>query len=137
MWGAVLSLLGRGAGAVGEYQSKKQDLKTLKLTNEFRIQEAKTLAEVARWQHAASTETNWDLQALQESRFSWKDEAWTVVFMIILLAHFVPFTQPYMDRGWIALQSAPEWVQIAFPLMIAASFGIRWGMKSLVNLKKS
>ena len=43
---------------------------------------------------------------------------------------FIPFTQPYVEEGFAALDRTPEWFQWAMYASIGASFGIR-GIKGI------
>ena len=41
---------------------------------------------------------------------SWKDEFWSIIFGAILIASFLPFSQPYVKEGFIFLEeSTPHW----------------------------
>ena len=68
----------------------------------------------------------------QASDNSWKDEAWTILFIIIIGMCFVPPLQPFVRDGFEALETTPEWFQYAVYASIAASFGLR----SLKGIKK-
>jgi len=63
----------------------------------------------------ATGEISWEQAAIEASNNSWKDEAWTVAFIAIVLGSFIPGIQPYMA----------QWFQWAMYASIAASFGIR------------
>ena len=73
----------------------------------------------------ASGEIDWEIMALEASKESWKDELWTVVFVVILVANFVPSIQPYMQAGFANLEATPLWVQMGMGASISASFGIK------------
>lgn len=73
----------------------------------------------------ASGDIDWEVEALRASQNSWKDELWTVVFVLILVANFVPQLQPYMQQGWDNLSATPLWVQLGIGASISASFGIK------------
>ena len=70
-------------------------------------------------------EIDWEQSAIEASRDSWKDELWTVVFVLILATNFVPSLQDTMARGFTNLETIPLWVQWGMYASIAASFGIR------------
>ena len=63
--------------------------------------------------------------AIWASKGSYKDEAWTIVFILILAGNFVPSFQDTMARGFANLETTPLWVQWGMYASIAASFGIR------------
>ena len=98
------------------------------LTNRAESSAAKTKAKVARVEAEArlmENEAGWEKVMAAGARDSWKDEAWTLCFIAIVIACFVPFTQPYVERGFAALSNTPEWFQWAMYASIGASFGIR------------
>lgn len=73
----------------------------------------------------ATGEISWEQAAIEASKDSWKDEAWTVAFIAIVIGSFIPPLQPYMAEGFANLERAPQWFQWAMYASIAASFGIR------------
>ena len=73
----------------------------------------------------ATGEISWEQAAIEASKDSWKDEAWTVAFIAIVIGSFIPPLQPYMAEGFANLDRAPSWFQWAMYASIAASFGIR------------
>ena len=73
----------------------------------------------------ATSETDWEQSAIEASKESYKDEAWTLVFILILCANFVPSLQDHMKIGFENLENCPSWVQWGMYASIAASFGIR------------
>ena len=73
----------------------------------------------------ATGEIDWELEAIRASENSWKDELWTIVFVVMLLANFVPSLQEPMRQGFANLEACPQWLQWGCYASIAASFGIR------------
>jgi len=73
----------------------------------------------------ATGEISWEQAAIEASRDSWKDEAWTLCFIAIVLGSFIPGLQPYMEQGFKNLEAALSWFSWAMYASIAASFGIR------------
>ena len=68
----------------------------------------------------------WEATAVSQMENSWKDEFWTLVFGSILLACFLPWTQPYVEKGFVFLEeSTPSWFSTCLILIISASFGIK------------
>ena len=70
-------------------------------------------------------EMDWEQAAIEASKDSWKDELWTIVFVLILCANFIPSMQETMAQGFANLETTPMWVQWGMYASIAASFGIR------------
>ena len=90
-----------------------------------RVKVAKAEAEAEVMKVAATHEAGWEKIMAQSSDNSWKDEAWTILFIVIIAMCFIPFTQPYVEEGFAALSRTPEWFQWAMYASIGASFGIR------------
>ena len=88
-----------------------------------RIQVAKLEAKVKK----IETDGDWELEQAKASQDSWKDELWTIVFVAILIANFIPLwgIQEYMAKGFENLEKCPEWVTYGMYASIAASFGLR------------
>ena len=53
----------------------------------------------------ATGEMDWEQSAIEASKDSWKDELWTVVFVAILLANFIPSMQDVMAVGFAIWRS--------------------------------
>ena len=81
----------------------------------------------------ATGEISWEQAAIEASADSWKDEAWTLCFIAIVLGSFVPWLQPYMKQA-LRICKLPLSGSLGpcMPASIAASFGIR----TMKGLKK-
>jgi|TARA_S200002703_G_scaffold136266_1_gene125508 hypothetical protein len=76
---------------------------------------------------------NWSEKAMEASADSWKDEAWTLTFIAIIFASFVPALQPFMQQGFLFLKNdCPEWISYGILASIAGSFGL----KGIAKMKK-
>ena len=95
-----------------------------------RVKVAKAEAEAEVMKVAATQEAGWEKIMAEASKDSWKDEAWTILFIAIIAMCFIPPLQPYVDRGFEVLSTTPDWFQWAMYASIAASFGLR-GIKGL------
>jgi hypothetical protein len=120
---ALIPIVGNLAGS---WLQGKADEK--KATSEAKVAKAKAEAEVMKV--AATHEAGWEKIMAQGSRDSWKDEAWTVLFIVIIAMCFIPPLQPFVERGFAALDTTPDWFQWAMYASIGASFGLR-GLKGL------
>lgn len=90
------------------------------------IGEVKHYLEVKKIERVAEIEALKSVQVaqIQASEKSWKDEWLTIVFTVLLVAHFFPQTRNYMIAGWEILKSAPDmfwWIVLA---IVSGSFGI-------------
>jgi len=112
-WGAK-EMIGQIVSAIGGLATSYIDGKTA-------VQKAN--AEIKLKQ--ATGEMDWEQSAIEASKDSWKDELWTIVFVLILIANFIPSMQDVMAVGFANLETTPLWVQWGMYASIAASFGIR------------
>ena len=121
MWQALINPIASLAGSWME--SKVEQTKA-----KGKVAQAKADAEAEVMKVAATHEAGWEKIMAQSSDNSWKDEAWTVLFIVIIAMCFIPMTQPYVERGFAALSATPDWFQWAVYASIGASFGLR-GLK--------
>ena len=82
-------------------------------------------ARMQRLQDAAKSEDSWTSFMVGESQNGWKDEAWTLCFIFVIIACFIPSAQTYIERGFLVLDNTPEWFRWAMLTSISASFGLR------------
>ena len=108
-------------GLVGDWLKTHQEEKRAK--SAVKVARAEAEAEVMRV--AATHEAGWEKVMAEASKDSWKDEAWTILFIVIIAMCFIPPMQPYVHKGFEALSKTPEWFQWAMYASIAASFGLR------------
>ena len=113
-----LAPIAKIAGSLVEGQVEKSKAKA-----KAKVARAEAEAEVLRV--SATHEAGWEKIMAQASDNSWKDEAWTILFIIIIAMCFIPFTQPYVEQWFTALENTPQWFQWAMYASIGASFGIR------------
>ena len=124
----IQALIGPIASLAGSWMESKVEATKAK----GRVAQAKAEAEAEVMKVAATHEAGWEKIMAQASDNSWKDEAWTILFIAIIAMCFIPFTQGYVEDGFAALSNTPEWFQYAVYASIAASFGLR----SLKGMKK-
>ena len=92
-----------------------------------KMADRKSLAQARqlRLAEAAKSQADWQAFMADASAHSWKDEAWTICFIIILGMCFVPALQIYVAEGFAILEETPHWFQWACLASIGASFGLR------------
>mgnify|MGYP000918423246 CR=1 FL=1 len=117
----IQSLIGPIASLAGSWMESKVEKQKAKSA----VARAKAEAEAEVMKVAATHEAGWEKIMAQASNDSWKDEAWTILFIAIIAMCFIPPLQPYVEQGFAALDKTPEWFQWAMYASIAASFGIR------------
>ena len=108
-----------------------------------KIREAKISASVAKWTAKAQAYENdaqrthsWELEALKQSKDSWKDEFWTIILGVLLLAPMVlgilfVFTgnalyKDAISEIWESYAAMPIVFQGLYPAVILASMGMRY-----------
>ncbi len=95
------------------------------------LQKAKVDAQIRRLENEQNIEADYDLEALRQTQYSWKDEVALIVILLPFIGSFLPQTQEYVAIGWQHLQQhAPDWYTYAFLGAIGASMGIRWAVTS-------
>ena len=103
------------AGKWMEGRQRKAELKA-------RVEEAKVNAKVRKIEQ----DGDWEIEQVKASQDSWKDELWTVFFVLLLSACFYPPAQPYIEDGFRFLrEDLPEWLSWSIMASIAASFGLK------------
>jgi hypothetical protein len=107
-------MIGQIIGSLGGLAKSYIDSKTQIKITEAEIKKKQLTGEI-----------DWEQSAIEASKDSWKDELWTLVFVAILLANFIPSMQDVMAQGFANLETTPLWVQWGMYASIAASFGIR------------
>lgn len=76
--------------------------------------------------------TKIDIEHIKAQKDSLKDELCVLVFLSLLIAHFVPYTQPFMSKGWEILQNADPMFWILISVVVGASMGV----SGITKLKK-
>ena len=66
---------------------------------------------------------NVDVQSLKSADQTWRDEWLVIVFSLIFVAHFVPYLQEAMMRGWEILELASDYFWIIILTIVGGSFG--------------
>ena len=107
-------MIGQIIGSLGSLAKSYIDSKTQIKITEAEIKKKQLTGEI-----------DWEQSAIEASKESWKDELWTLVFVAILIANFIPSMQDVMAVGFANLETTPLWVQWGMYASIAASFGIR------------
>lgn len=114
----IQNLLGPIASVAGKWMEGRQKKAELKA----KLEEAKVNAKVRKIEQ----DGDWEEKAMSASSDSWKDEAWTLTFIALIFACFVPALQPYISEGFRFLrEDCPEWLTYGILASIAASFGLK------------
>lgn len=116
MWQTLIGPVSNLVGSLVESRVEKARAK-----NKLEITKAETESEIRK--QLATSEVGWEKIMAEASKDSWKDEAWTFAFLIIILMSFI--SPDHVARGFETLDNTPQWFQIAMFASIAASFGLR------------
>tara|TARA_R100000541_G_scaffold12033_3_gene20345 strand:+ start:4113 stop:4493 length:381 start_codon:yes stop_codon:yes gene_type:complete len=103
--------------------------RTLKSEQNHAIEQAKVDAQIKMISKSADTEKDYDLAALHQTQYTWKDEFALLIITLPFIASFIPGLQDYIATGFTYIANTPDWYQMAFMGAIAASLGIRWAFK--------
>ena len=113
-------------GVVGWFE-RKQKIAQTKADNEVALEQARTQAEIVRLGKAQDAEISWDQSAVDQMKYSWKDEYFVIVWTTPLWLAMLPFEWAH-DASvsfFETMTNAPDWYVVGFATMIAASFGVR------------
>ena len=115
---SILTQVASFASTWFEGQQKKTEAKALA---EAAMENAK--AEV--FKRKSLSDQDWDFTALNQAETSWKDEYLLILYSIPFVMAFIPPLQPYVQQGFVILETTPDWYKAGMALILAASFGMR------------
>tara|TARA_R110002012_G_scaffold1120_2_gene4670 strand:+ start:993 stop:1403 length:411 start_codon:yes stop_codon:yes gene_type:complete len=64
------------------------------------------------------------MEQVRQTANSWKDEYLVVFWSLIILAHFTPWTQPWMAAGWEILKDVNDYFWVIILTIVGGSFGV-------------
>lgn len=64
---------------------------------------AKLVAKTRRLEEQETNDADYDMQVLKNRAETFMDDFFIIVFLTIFIMHFIPATQPYMHKGWLAM----------------------------------
>lgn len=93
----------------------------------FDTKKAKQESEAEYYRNALKGEQDWDLEAMRQARYSWKDEMIAIIWYAPLV---VAWFDPDRALEWVIfVDKLPTWYQMGMFGIMAASFGLRWFFK--------
>jgi|TARA_R100000306_G_C4296440_1_gene102835 hypothetical protein len=125
----MFQFLGPILSLVSEPVKSFMETRTIKAENKANIEQAKVNAQIKQIERTAESEINYDIEALRQQQYSWKDEFALLVITFPFIGSFLPWTQEFVMLGWEYVSKAPEWYSYTFIGAISASLGIRWATK--------
>lgn len=91
--------------------------------NKRALANAIALKQIEGVQNKDMADINWEKQAMANSKDSWKDEFWTLIFGYLLLS---PVWAPQqMKAVFLSYAEAPQWFQLCVLVSVGASFGVK------------
>ena len=122
------SIIGPISSLAGTWLQGRVD--KAKAETEVKVAKAKAEAEV--YKTSATSEMLNEQALTAQMAGSWKDEFWTIIFGGVLVASFLPWSQPFVKEGFIFLEeSTPQWFSTCLYICIGSSFGYRFGKTGL------
>ena len=130
MLGSLISPIASLAGTYLEGRVNKAKAET-----EVKVARAKAEAKV--YETEATSSMLMEQNLTNQMAGSWKDEFWTIIFGGILVACFLPWSQPYVAEGFTFLnESTPPWISTCLYICIGSSFGYRFGKTGMQLMGK-
>jgi len=123
MWTAVLGFLGGVVKPVAEAYGKHQIIKDAK---NVRVHELKTKAldnKLEQIKQGSLSDMKMDESA--NGRIAWADDLSFLIFLAPCLFAFYPPALPVIMDGFKALESMPQWYQVALGMMLISVWGYR------------
>lgn len=127
--GAILGFLASPLKEVLETRKMKKaaqaevmvELAKAEVRTKIAMAEAK--AEIER--KKATADVDWERIWATQAATSWKDEYWTIVLSLPVMAAFIPKLQPFVLEGFGIVAQMPQWYQMSLMGAIGAAFGLR------------
>ena len=122
------SLIGPIANIAGTFIQGRVD----KAKAETEVKVARAKAEAKVYETSATSDMLNEQALTNQMAGSWKDEFWTIIFGGILVASFLPWSQPFLFLE----ESTPDWFSTCLYICIGSSFGYRFGKTGLQLMNK-
>ena len=100
------------------------ELKQLDRDHEVTMKKLDTASKLA--EKGIQIEADWDTNAQNDAKTSWKDEYLMLIFSFPLILSFIPYTQEAVDKGFETLEKTPDWYMMLVLGIVASVFGLRW-----------
>ena len=127
------SIIGPISSLAGTWLQGRVD----KAKAETDVKVARAKAEAKGYETSATSDMLNEQALTNQMAGSWKDEFWTLIFGAILVASFLPWSQPFVKEGFIFLEeSTPNWFSTCLYICIGSSFGYRFGKTGLQLMNK-
>jgi hypothetical protein len=126
---AAFSVITQAVGGllkpIGEYFSRRQEIKADDRQQERAIQKALTERQIALIEQGLTADMSWEMEFAKQANTSWKDEYVLLVLSVPMVMAFIPGASQYVEMGFKAFASTPLWYQIMLQTVFYATYGIR------------
>ena len=109
-------------------------VETKKAKAEHKLTEIKAATKLKQQQIAGKV--SWEASAVDQMKGSWKDELILICLLAPAVAVFFPGMTEHVERGFVALQSLPDYYKHLLYIACSASFGIKAGKGAMGLIKK-
>ena len=110
------------------------ELKQLDRDHEVLMKKLNTAEKLA--EKGIQIEADWDTNAQNDAKTSWKDEYLMMIFSFPLILAFIPNTQEAVLKGFETLEKTPEWYMMLVLGIVASVFGLRWLVSSISTFRR-
>lgn len=110
------------------------ELKQLDRDHEINMKKLDTASKLA--EQGIQIEADWDTNAQNDAKTSWKDEYLMMIFSFPLILAFIPSTQEAVLKGFETLEKTPEWYMMLVLGIVASVFGLRWLVSSISTFRR-
>jgi len=124
MWAKIIATLtGQTVESVLAYKAAKATLKANIVLEKLKGKAAYERAKSERAENSEGRDHEWEMQSIANS--GWKDEYVLIVLSIPMILSFIPYTQPFVVSGFVALDGTPLWYRTVVMSVYLATFGLR------------
>ena len=120
----LLGVAGQAVSGFIETKKAKAENKLVEIKAKTKLKEQQIAGEVS-----------WEASAVDQMKGSWKDELILICLLGPAVLVFFPGMTDHVERGFIALQSLPDYYKHLLYIACSASFGIK-GAKGAMGLIK-
>lgn len=127
----LLSILGKVPEVIGNYVTRRMEIKHEDRQQERAIKKALTERQISLIEQGLHADMQWELEMAKQAASSWKDEYVLILVSIPAIVSFVSDAGAVQVRkGFEALEAMPAWYQVVFVSVLLATYGIRWWRRS-------
>jgi hypothetical protein len=110
---------------------KQAEADVVVLNAQAKVAEAQTRLRLA--EDGQKVEADYDAKAQAQMEHTWKDEYLLFILTLPIIGSFIPGVQESVVVGWEYVAKAPEWYIVSFLGLVAATFGLRWLIRPLIE----